>query len=196
MKKISTLSALLLTACVTINIYFPAAAADKVADEVIKEIQGVSTQEKSEPEARANHGRLAFYYVVDRILAVIISPAHAAGEADLSIKTVQINKLRHTMKQRFSVLQENYASGLIGIKADGFLVVRNLSEVPFKNRNQLKKLVASENNDRQTLYQTIANANGHPEWYVQIKTTFARHWLSNANIGWWYQTASGAWQQR
>ena len=93
MKKISTLSALLLTACVTINIYFPAAAADKVADEVIKEIQGVSTQEKSEPEARANHGRLAFYYAVDRILAVIISPAHAAGEADLSIKTVQINKL-------------------------------------------------------------------------------------------------------
>jgi hypothetical protein len=46
------------------------------------------------------------------------------------------------------------------------------------------------------LYQAIANANGHPEWYVQIKTTFARHWLSNANTGWWYQTANGVWQQR
>ncbi len=195
MKKISTLSALFLTACVTINIYFPAAAADKVADEVIKEIQGIPVQQEKEPEAKAKVGRLAFYYVVDKMLAMIVSPAHAA-EADLSIKTVQINKLRQTMKQRFSALQENYVKGNIGIKVDGFLVIRNLSEVPLKNRNRLKKLIALENSDRQLLYQAIANANGHPEWYVQIKMTFARHWLSNAKTGWWYQNASGAWQQR
>ncbi|MEO1866681.1 MAG: DUF1318 domain-containing protein [Methylococcales bacterium] len=50
----------------------------------------------------------------------------------------------------------------------------------------MKKVVRSENNDRQGLYQAIANAKGHPECYAQIKATFARHWLSNANSGWWY----------
>jgi hypothetical protein len=35
-QKIPLMSALFLTACVTINIYFPAAAAEKVADEIIQ----------------------------------------------------------------------------------------------------------------------------------------------------------------
>jgi hypothetical protein len=30
----------------------------------------------------------------------------------------------------------------------------------------------AENADRQSLYQAIANANGHPEWTTQIKSTF------------------------
>ena len=195
MKKISTLSVLFLTACVTINIYFPAAAADKVADEVIKEIQGVPAQEKISPEARIDHWRVVLFYAVDQMLTVMIPSAQAA-EADLSIQTVQISQLREAMKQRFSILQGGYNSGFIGIKGDGFVVIRNLSEIPLKRRNQLKKVVRSENNDRQVLYQAIANANGHPEWYAQIKATFARHWLSNANNGWWYQNAKGTWQQR
>ena len=44
MKKISVLTALLLTACVTINIYFPAAAAENAADEIIKDIQNIAPQ--------------------------------------------------------------------------------------------------------------------------------------------------------
>ena len=195
MKKISTLSALFLTACVTINIYFPAAAADKVADEVIKEIQGVPAKEKISPEAGIDHWRVALFYAVDQMLTVMVPSAQAA-EADLSIQTVQISQLREAMKQRFSVLQRGYNSGFIGIKSDGFIGIRHLSEIPLKRRNSLKKVVRSENNDRQVLYQAIANANGHPEWNAQIKATFARHWLSNANSGWWYQNAKGTWQQR
>ncbi|MDP7536827.1 MAG: hypothetical protein QF470_03245 [Methylococcales bacterium] len=74
-KKISTLSVLFLTACVTINIYFPAAAADKVADEVIKEIQGVPAQEKISPEARIDHWRVVLFYAVDQMLTVMIPSA-------------------------------------------------------------------------------------------------------------------------
>lgn len=35
---LSTLSAMALGACVTINIYFPAAAAEKAADRIIEEV--------------------------------------------------------------------------------------------------------------------------------------------------------------
>jgi uncharacterized protein YdbL (DUF1318 family) len=66
--------------------------------------------------------------------------------------------------------------------------------VPLKDRNQVNKLVAAENADRQSLYQAIANANGHPEWVTQIKSTFAASWVSNAQPGWWYQSA-GSWKQ-
>ena len=50
MKKISTLSALLLTACVTINIYFPAAAAEKAADKIIGEVWQLEKNEELEDQ--------------------------------------------------------------------------------------------------------------------------------------------------
>jgi hypothetical protein len=47
------LAALPLAACVTINIYFPAAAAEKAADKIIDEVWQIQrdTQKKTEPPA-------------------------------------------------------------------------------------------------------------------------------------------------
>jgi hypothetical protein len=53
-SHVSTLAmaaALLLSACVTINIYFPAAAAEKAADKIIDEVWQL--QKKPEPAAPA-----------------------------------------------------------------------------------------------------------------------------------------------
>jgi uncharacterized protein YdbL (DUF1318 family) len=202
MKKKSTVSictALLLTACVTINIYFPAAAAEKMADEIIQDIQTEPTDKKEpevkqEPEVKAYDWQLTMLYWVDQALNVVISPAHAEN-VNLAIDTAAIRSLRAGMQKRFSALQPFYAQGLIGIKSDGFVVVRNAGSVPLKDRNKVKKLVAAENSDRKKLYQAIANANGHPNWFGQIKTTFAKRWVSNAQTGWWYQT-NGTWQQK
>lgn len=197
MKKISVLGALMLTACVTINIYFPAAAAEKVADEIIKDIQDNAPQkpqQKLEPKSERSDVQTSFYKIIDQAINFAISPAQAA-EADLSIDSAEIRQLTASMEKRFSSLQGFYAAGAIGIKADGFLAVRDAASVPLKDRNQVNKLVAGENADRQALYQAIANANGHPEWVTQIKSTFAARWISNAQSGWWYQ-ASGAWKQK
>ena len=43
------LPALLATACVTINIYFPAAAAEKAADRIIEEVWGAQPEESAPP---------------------------------------------------------------------------------------------------------------------------------------------------
>ncbi|MDO9268190.1 MAG: YdbL family protein [Methylobacter sp.] len=194
MRKISVLIALLLTACVTINIYFPAAAAEKAADEIIKDIQNVVPQ-KTEPKPKASlpDWQVNVYQLIDTAINVVVSPAHA--EADLAIDSAEIRQLRATMEARFASLQPLYAAGFIGIQADGLLAVRDIESVPLKDRNQVNKLVASENADRQGLYQAIANANGHPEWAAQIKSTFAGRWVSNAQPGWWYQS-SGSWKQK
>ncbi|MEQ1486169.1 YdbL family protein [Methyloglobulus sp.] len=199
MKKFSLLGILMLTACVTINIYFPAAAAEKVADEIIKDIQGNAPQKpeldlKPEPKSELSDFQISLYKALDQAISFAISSAQAA-EADLSIDSPDIRKLTTAMEKRFSSLQSFYVAGAIGIKADGLLAVRDAASVSLKDRNQVNKLVAGENADRQALYQAIANANGHPEWVTQIKSTFATRWISNAKSGWWYQS-SGVWKQK
>ncbi|NOR80127.1 MAG: DUF1318 domain-containing protein, partial [Methyloprofundus sp.] len=69
-------------------------------------------------------------------------------------------------------------------------------KVSLKDRNKVNKLVKAENIDRNNLYQAIADANNHPEWVGQIKSTFAVRWAGNARSGWWYQTPDGRWRQK
>ena len=195
MKKISVLAVLSLTACVTINIYFPAAAAEKAADEIIKDIQDAVPQKvEPKPKAELSDWQLLSLQAIDQMIAVLIKSAQAA-EADLSINSPEIRQLTASMENRFSSLQNFYASGAIGIKSDGLLAVRDRASVALQDRNQINKLVAAENKDREALYQAIANANGHSEWAAQIKSTFAARWVSNAQSGWWYQS-SGNWKQK
>jgi len=195
MKKLSVIGVLLLTACVTINIYFPAAAAEKAADDIIKDIQKNTPQQtQPKPKASLPDWQVNVYQVLDAAINAVVSPA-LADEADLTIDSAEIRQLRAAMESRFAGLQPLYGAGFIGIKADGLLAVRDIDSVPLKDRNQVNKLIAAENADRQSLYQAIANANGHPEWAAQIKSTFAGRWLSNAQAGWWYQS-SGSWKQK
>jgi uncharacterized protein YdbL (DUF1318 family) len=196
MRKISVLTALLLTACVTINIYFPAAAAEKAAAEIIKDIQSETPKkpESVKPKAELSDLQLGVYKMIDSAISVVISSAQA-GEANISINSPEVGRLRASLERRFATLQVFYANGSVGIKSDGMLVVRNAANVPLKDKNQINKLVASENADRMALYQAIANANGHPEWAAQIKSTFAGQWISNAQSGWWYQSG-GNWNQK
>lgn len=194
-KKISLISALFLTACVTINIYFPAAAAEKVADEIIQEIQS-SEQEQPQsqviPQPHLSKWQVSFYQLVDQAISVVISSAHA--EVNLSAESAEIRRIRASMRTRFSQLKSYYNQGVIGIKPDGLLTTKG--NVSLKDRNKVNKLIKAENTDRNNLYKAIAKANKHPEWSAQIKSTFAVRWVSNAQSGWWYQTAGGSWKQK
>ncbi|WP_341325436.1 YdbL family protein [Methylotuvimicrobium sp. KM2] len=194
MKKISIIGALLLTACVTINIYFPAAAAEKAADQIIKDIQQ-TTDSSQKPQSDLQSLKIVFYRLIDGILNVVISPAHAQ-QADLSIDSPEIRRLTASMQNRFSSLKPYYDAGYIGIGSDGLLVVRDPFAVPLRDRTQVNRLVAAENADRNKLYQAIANANGQPNWFAQIKSTFAARWIGNARSGWWYQAPNGSWRQK
>lgn len=192
MKKLSLLGGLLLTACVTINIYFPAAAAEKAADTIIKDIQSIAPAPK--PKTELNDWQQTAILWLDKSINLVISSAHAE-EANLTIDSAEIRQLRSTMEARFAGLQGFYAAGYIGIQGSGLLTVRDVTAVPLQQRNAVNSLVAAENADRNALYQAIANANGHPDWVADIKATFAKRWVSNAQAGWWYQSG-GTWVQK
>lgn len=197
MKKITSIGVWLLTACVTINIYFPAAAAEKAADKIIQDIQKNAPPDTHD-DSRAKNGlqprAQGWQNLLETTFNLLVSPAYAEG-ADLSIDSPQIRQLQSAMQSRFPNLLPYYKQGFIGIQSDGLLALVNAGTVPLKDRNTVNKLLAAENADRISLYKAIADANGHPDWFDDIKATFAQRWIGNAQAGWYYQSG-GQWVRK
>ncbi|MDX1433961.1 MAG: YdbL family protein [Gammaproteobacteria bacterium] len=182
-------------ACVTINVYFPAAAAEKAADRIIDEVWGDDAAARGrDKSSRARDWRHALSTGLGALVEWLVPAAHAQ-QADLNIATPAIEKLEAAMKQRHAALAPYYASGAVGLTADGFVAVRDANAIPLQARTRVNQLVAEENRDRAALYREIAIANGHPEWQDQIRETFARQWVERAQPGWYYQSG-GAWTRK
>ena len=192
----SSVAGLMLVSCVTINIYFPAAAAEKAADRIIEDVWGPEVQpnESTSPEDKEQSKKQQASGLALTVLNWVVPVAQAA-EADLNISSPAINALQAAMKSRHQTLKAYYSSGAVGLTENGLITVRDAKAIALKDRNKVKGLVADENKDRKALYGEIARANGHPEWQADIQATFGRRWVKNAAKGWWYQSG-GAWQQK
>ena len=204
MKRLTALllaaSGLVLAACVTINVYFPAAAAQAAADRVIDEVWGGSAAPAPAapaPEAAAPTSRLELPAVRNVALDLLdfVMPAAQAAEPNLDIASPEIQRLTDSMEARFPDLAPYYESGAVGLVADGFIVVRDGNLVPLPERNKVRTLVANENADRAALYHELAAANGQPQWEAQIRGVFAKRWIARAKAGWFVQEGS-AWKQK
>jgi uncharacterized protein len=203
MKKIKILfvtALLVLTACVTINIYFPAAEAKEAAEKIVGDVLGTKaikppTPSPGKDDQSMNLRQLQQGYAMS-LLDILIPPAEAAGMGKFDADTPVVRKLQASMKKRNAQFKAFYESGAIGFTQDGLVADRDLSVVPLKQRGQLKNLLREENKDRNQLYREIARANGHPEWEKDIRETFAKTWIDNAGTGWWYQNAKGAWVRK
>ena len=183
---------LFVAACVTINVYFPAEAAEKAADRIIQDVYGEQPGAVVEPQSRLPVSETLSAGNV--LLDWFISPAQA--NADLSVNTPAIQQLQASMEKRHKQLAQYYKSGAIGMTRNGEVDVRDQKLVPLQDRNAVKGLVSKENADRGALYKEIAKANGHPEWEADIRSTFAKRWVSNAPAGWWFMDKQGAWKQK
>lgn len=192
-----TALAVALVGCVTINVYFPEAAAQKAADQFIGNVLGEpDTAPKPAPKGPAEQPAAPDPSSA-MLLDLLIPAAHAASEPDLRIATPATEALRASMRTRFqNTLQGLLASGAVGFTNDGLVAMHDPSKVPLSQRAQANAAIADENRDRNALYAEVAKANGHPEWAAQIRATFARGWIERAHAGWYYQDAQGAWKQR
>ena len=202
------LLSLLLSACVTINIYFPAAAAEEAARVIVRDVlkgdeQAPAEEQKEEKKSGDRQSRLepeppeqpgVVILVTGHLLEWLVAPVEAS-QADININTPAISRLRKSMHDRQRKLAPWYRKGAIGFDESGLVVIRDLKVVPLKRRTRLKKLVADENRDRNALYREIARANGHPEWEKDIRKTFARIWIEEAPKGYWYKKG-GSWKKK
>ena len=208
--KAAVCAALLLGACVTINVYFPEAAAEKAADRIIDQVYGAdgkpATGDKrtslppavdGAPRAATPppaHERGVLLAAARAVLDFLVPAAHAQ-QPDLNVSTPAIRALVASMEARHAALAPLYAAGAIGPTDDGMIDVRDQNAIPLAERNNVRKLVADENADRANLYAEIAKANGNPGWVADIRNTFARRWIDKAQPGWWYREG-GTWKQK
>ena len=195
---ILTTMAVALVGCVTINVYFPEAAAQKAADQFIGNVLDQASPDskpapKDPPPAPKDNGSRPSAMLLD----LLIPAAQAAEAPDIRIQTSATEAIRSRMKQRFSgVLGKLLDSGAVGFTHDGMVAMHDAAKVPLSQRAQANSAVADENRDRVALYREIADANNHPEWEPRIRATFAKGWIEKAHAGWYYQDAAGAWRKK
>jgi uncharacterized protein YdbL (DUF1318 family) len=210
----------LLAACVTVNVYFPAAAAEQAADRIIDTVTSQPGENKSKeesstpapaqtpPQSRSlpdvqqpgsspDGIRGALLAAAGNMLELLIPSAQAQSSPNLDVSDPQIRAVTASMQQRFAAMKKYFDAGVIGLTADGQVAIRDQGAVPLAERAVVARLVAEDNRDRATLYAELARANKHPEWEPDIRRTFARRWVERgAQPGWYYQDAGGRWTQK
>lgn len=190
------LAALALSACVTINVYFPAAEAREAAKEFVEKVIGDDLPAPKDNGGMAMARPASAAVSFDPWMLLGIAPAQAQSRPDITIKTPAIQAIQARMEGRFNgVLRPHFDSGALGFGGDGLVVVRDAARLELKDRVAVNAAVADDNRDRRAVYREIAVANGHPEWEDQIRDVFARQWVDSARSGWWYQSG-GSWKQK
>ena len=180
--------------CVTINVYFPEAAAQKAADQFIG---NVLEDTQAPPKQPAPAAEKSSVQPSASVLDLLIPAAYAADTPDIRVQTATTQAIGERMKGRLrDGLKALLDSGAVGLAAQGDLAVRDANAIDLAQRAQANAWVAEDNRDRAALYREVANANGHPEWEGQVRATFARGWIERAPAGWYYRDAAGQWHKK
>lgn len=188
-----------ITSCITINIYFPAAAVEKAADRIVEEVWGEKEAAPKKQDEQNKQGGPqsmllnSLYFVMEAI-----GPAKAAAaDPDINITTPAIRALKDSIQQRADSITPFLDSGNAGIAGNGLLAIRSSDGLSLKDKAALSRLIDAENRDRESLYAEIAKANNFsPDKIDDIRIIFAGSWIKNARSGWWIQDSSGNWQKK
>jgi uncharacterized protein YdbL (DUF1318 family) len=193
LKRSIFLAVFFLTACVTVNIYFPAAAVERAADEIVKETWGGPGEPANTPaQPQSNNSKTS----VPRLSLGLIGVAHAQ-EADINVSNPAIRALKDSIKQRSGAIKPYMDRGNVGIGQDGLLAIRSSDGLSLKERAEVKQLVDAENRDRESLYSEIAKANNISSDNIpKIKSIFAKSWIEQARPGWLIQDTQGNWRKK
>ena len=193
-KPILVFSLLLgVAACVTVNIYFPAAEVEKVAeeytDDVYGSLPGVEVkEEKGKDSSEATDGML-------KSLLALVAPTPAHAEDATSVNNAVIRELKERNIANLKQLAPFFASRNVGIRNDGLLEVLSTDGLGMKDVSTVKKVVAADNDVRTQLFKEVAAAMGIEASQVgRIQQIFSQEWRDEAPAGWPVQDDSGNWK--
>ncbi|MEJ2602170.1 MAG: YdbL family protein [Gammaproteobacteria bacterium] len=191
-----SVTAALLAACVTINVYFPAAEAERAADRIIDEVRGDTdaATDAVDPTGHRREGPTARFAMA--VVDFVFPPALAQAKADFDASSPAKRSLEQSLRQRFPQLKPYFDSGAVGLTAQGTIEIRDRNLVPLNERNRVRQLVSEQNADWEALYREIARINGQPDWVDDIRQVFAERWIAKADRGWYYRDNGGQWRQK
>lgn len=181
-------------ACVTVNIYFPAARVEMTAKEIVGEVyreKEPPPEPREEPRSRLREGIPA----IVRFARLGPAPAHA--EEATTVSNASIRALKDQIARRHRDLLPYYQGGQAGINREGYLEVRSTEGLALPQVAALKRLVDADNTARRELYEEVARAlNLTPEQVPRVREIFAKEWREKAQGGWWVQADDGQWARK
>jgi uncharacterized protein len=191
--KISFFCLIMLAACVTVNIYFPAAEVQKAADSIVGDVTGQGQQ-----PAPAKPGNSSWLLEPLRIASSMsLGPKSAFAQVNVNVTTPAIRALKESMRNDFQQLKPYYEKIVVGENSSGFVEIRDTAGLDLKEQAQVKQLVDQMNKDRTALYREIQAANNYPpEILPQIQKIFANSWREKSQPGWWIQNDNGQWAKK
>jgi len=172
---------LIMGACVTINIYFPAEKVESVAGEIVKEVRGEKDSGKSSP---ADDGKSSLWEKTDKTKITILSWMSSVSWAQdvTGVSNPTIRGLKEQMKRRFGQMKPYYTKGMLKEGNDGFVKAGGTTGLSLKEKRNLKGLVTAENKDRRQLYDAVAKAlNIDPSQIDRVGEIFAKEWQKTVN---------------
>jgi len=182
---------MLFAACVTVNIYFPAAAIQKAADEIVEDVRG--TKDQKQPEEKKNDKHSGLLDSVKKF----IGPSEAHAQINIEISTPAIRSLKQAMKDNYPQLKNFYDKGAVGENNMGLLEPKDTGGLNLKEKADLNRIMAQENNNRNALYNEIMIANKlGADSLPKIQKIFANSWRDKSQPGWWIQNDQGGWQKK
>jgi hypothetical protein len=166
---------LLLAACVTINIYFPAEKVESVAGEIVDDIRGLKPAQEGQPPHQKKDQ--SFLDRAVRLAQLAFGPTVAMAQEVTTVSNPAIRALKASMKARFQIMKPFYEKKMISEGQNGYVVLGNTAGLDLKGLRDLKGLIAAENRDRQGLYQEVARALKIDQSQVgRVAEIFAKEW--------------------
>lgn len=176
----------ILTACVTINIYFPAAKVQKAAEEIVRDVRGEdATDQQKAPESEHDTTPLSRLH--------FISEAWAQGQ-ELHVSNATIRTLKNRLKSAYPLLRQWLMDGVLGENYEGYLTLRNEQGLNLRDKVSVKRIMNEENSNRKALYKAVAAAlNVPPSEISRVGRIFAQQWQKTALPGTWTEKEPGKW---
>lgn len=171
---------LLVTACVTVNIYFPAAEVRQDAERVVKEAYGIEVEE-DRPGAGS--------------LLDIFGPAEACAQDYVNLNNAATRGAEQKVIGNTKQLTPYYNAGNVGIDSGGFAVLRTQEGLGMQDVAAAQRLVQQDKQYKMDLYKAKAEAAGTPGKVGEVQRIYADVWRQYAQSGWWIQDGGG-WRQK
>jgi len=118
---------LIIFACVTINLYFPAEKVESVAGEIVNEIRG------GESDVKGNSSEMEKNSLLHKTF-MALSVSIACADEVISVSNPTSRALKKKMKERYALMKPYYQKEMLNEKNDGYVSMGNTKGLGLKKK--------------------------------------------------------------
>lgn len=191
--RFALLFLLLPAACVTVNIYFPAAEVERDAEAIVQDVYGELGEDNGTSFAPDGQNENVLRVFLAECVELFV-PADAHADVT-TVSNAAIRGLKSQIADHLKQFAPFLNSGAVGIDKNGYIALRDAGGVPAAQQGRLRQLINADRGLRDRLYAEVAKAR-KTDQVDKVRSIFADTWRNEARGGWFVQDNSGAWRKK